>query len=124
MPAAKVYTHDGRTMTLRQWSEEPGPKGLGLSLDTIRKRVELGKTIGEAISQPLGPAKGGSRHRKRLTIEQATAVTERLEQRAAAQVRETLHALSPAELLTRLGYDCEDAGLVPAGRLLLLRGAA
>lgn len=124
MPAAKVYTHDGRTMTLRQWSEEPGPQKLGLSLDTIRKRVELGKSIGEAISQPLGPAKGGSRPRKRLTVEQVTAIAERLEQRAAEQVRETLTALSPADLLTRLGYVVEDAGLVPAGRLLLLRGAA
>lgn len=43
---------------------------------------------------------------------------------AAAQVRETLAALSPADLLTRLGYVVEDAGLVPAGRLLLVRGAA
>ena len=137
MPAAKVYTHDGRTMTLRQWSEEPGPKKLGLSLDTIRKRVELGKSIGEAISQPLGPAKGGRRSTRRgLLPEVAAQVAETIEthvkrakaRRAAesdaVQASETLPALSPAEALTRLGYVVEDAGLVPAGRLLIVRGAA
>lgn len=41
-----------------------------------------------------------------------------------AEVRETLAALSPVELLTRLGYVVEDAGLVPAGRLLLVREVA
>ena len=42
---------------------------------------------------------------------------------AAEQVCDALTALPPAELLTHLGYVVEDAGVVPAGRLLLIRGA-
>lgn len=49
------------------------------------------------------------------------AKARRASESAAEQVRETLAALSPADLLTRLGYAVEDAGLVPAGHLLIVR---
>lgn len=158
--AGQTYTHGGETLTLAGWAAKPAVAALGLSAQAIRSRVEVGWTVGDALTTPKGsprpptsaptsaprkstkPRDEGPRKRpvqrgRKATPEAVQRVAEAIEERAAVptptrrrigdapaaeQVRETLSALSPADLLTRLGHVVEDAGLVPAGRLLLVRG--
>lgn len=43
-----VLIHDGKEMTLTQWSQE-----LGINPSTIRHRLRLGWTVGRALSEPV-----------------------------------------------------------------------
>lgn len=134
----QTYTHEGKTLTLGGWAREPG---VTLSEQALRSRVERGWTIADALATPKGaprpstspakrraPSKGTPKSVWKASPEQVTAAAERIEHRAerslVEDVRATVASVPVAELLTRLGYVVEDAGLVPAGRLLLVRGAA
>lgn len=45
----RVYTHDGRTMILKDWARE-----LGITYLALFKRIERGWSFAEAISRPIG----------------------------------------------------------------------
>lgn len=135
----KTYTNGFQTLTLEGWAKTPEVAALGLSAQALRSRIEHGWTLADALSTPKGAPRPGTSATKKSTKprdeeprkksivsprKRAPMPVPELEEASAEQVRETLTALSPADLLTRLGYVVEDAGLVPAGRLLLLRGAA
>lgn len=46
----RYYDHDGRSMTLTEWSKE-----LNVSPTSLKARLRKGMTIGEVISEPIGP---------------------------------------------------------------------
>lgn len=116
-------------------------QALGLTAQAIAGRIEGGWTVEDALTTPKGAPRPATSARtkpakpdpapKRRPIADAVKLGKSIERaqanaraRAAGDdVREMLTQLSPAELLTRLGYPVEDAGIVPAGRLLLVRGA-
>lgn len=44
----RYLTHDGRTMTMAQWSRETG-----IGFGTLRKRIEAGWSVASALTTPL-----------------------------------------------------------------------
>lgn len=49
VPRAKLYTHNGESLTAKQWSDR-----LGVNVDTIYQRLSKGWTIERALTVPLG----------------------------------------------------------------------
>lgn len=140
MPKIVKHAHNGKTLTLKEWAQEPEAKGL--SLATLRDRVNSRRlTIAQALEEaPATSAAKPVRTAKRAKVaasSKAAAVTKAkvatldehiakrrafiTERRADAHVTEIGSAEHAASVLKRLGYVVEDAGLVPAGRLILVR---
>jgi hypothetical protein len=93
MGVPRMVEWRGETVELRKLAEEAG-----LAMSTVRQRIDtLGWSIEEALATPA-----------RRKVEKATAASA---------------APTPIDVLSRLGYIVEDAGRVPAGTLILVRGA-
>lgn len=150
VPKITMVEHEGVTKPLSEWATEAGlgretlrkrlDGGMSMS-EALAKPVTKGGRPPSAQPSEAAAQKRAERARKaepkpdpapkRRPIADAVKLGKSIERaqanaraRAAGDdVREMLTQLSPAELLTRLGYPVEDAGIVPAGRLLLVRGA-
>lgn len=119
-----VIEHDGETKTLTEWA-----KAAGMGVETLRQRLKAGDSMKDALSRPV--TRGG---RPRTATPSKAAVQKRAERAREREPKPTATTVRPptndatvpdvALVLTRLGYVVEDAGLVPAGRLLLVRVAA
>ena len=151
MAGAKRHEHDGENLTIREWKERftvadgLTDAAIGMRLTAGWSvpdafNTPKGKPRPGPAEKPTMEAKRGMRSRAKETLDATVEATRGKrgplplpaphvtpEARALGlrslgdEVRETMQALSPAELLTRVGYDAEDAGLVPAGRLILVR---
>lgn len=146
---ATMITHQGETKPLAAWAKEAG-----MATETLRKRLAKDLPMRAALTLPVKrtgrpqvetPSKAAAQkraERARRPIGDAVRLgksIERAQARARAMVAppsgpgilegdgdgrgpEALSGL--AATLARLGYVVEDAGLVPAGRLLLVRSEA
>jgi hypothetical protein len=118
VPKVTMVEHEGVTKPLGQWAREAG-----MDTETLRCRVKAGWSFAKALSTPVmspresGALSSGPGKTRRTRASKAPVPT------PAEAVRDVLASVPVVELLTRLGYSAEDAGLVPAGRLLLIRGA-
>jgi hypothetical protein len=108
MPAK---TYDGKT--IKEWAASADNKH-GLPISTIKSRLRTGMDISAALAPK---AKGKIRRKKDEGVGGRDAPL-------VARVRDALTALPAVELLQRLGYPAEDAGTVPAGQLIVVRGEA
>lgn len=118
---ATMITHQGETKPLAEWAKEAG-----LKPETLRKRLAKDLPMRAALTLPV-------KRTGRPQVETPSKATQqKRDQRARrpgilegdgdGRGPEALSGL--AATLTRLGYVVEDAGLVPAGRLLLVRSEA
>lgn len=120
----RMIEHAGETKSLAEWA-----KSAGLERETLRKRLANGDSMHDALTRPV-TRNGRPPHAnpsKAALQKRAERAREREPKFTATTVRPpTNDATVPdvALVLTRLGYVVEDAGLVPAGRLLLVRVAA
>jgi hypothetical protein len=135
MSRAKFYEHEGEKLTTKQLADRAVE---GVTQSLIGIRLAKGWTVEEAITIPNGESRPNRKNGRPLVEAPSRETQARREQRAErAREREpkltattvrppTNDATLPdvALVLTRLGYVVEDAGLVPAGRLLLVRAAA
>lgn len=136
MPKIVKHAHNGKTLTLKEWAKEPEAKGL--SLTTLRDRVNTRRmTIAQALEETPRPrphatpsksakatAKSATTPAKVATLDEHIAKRARIPariHRVDAHITEIGSAEHAASVLKRLGYVVEDAGIVPAGRLILVR---
>lgn len=132
---AAKHTHNGKTLTIDEWLREPEAKGLTKS--ALKSRIHgKGLSLSEALAMPRGRAqakvtapagkpKRTARKRGDATLDEHIAKRAKREP-AIGQV--PLVAIGSCEhaalVLTRLGYVVEDVGVVPSGRLLVVREQA
>lgn len=121
MPA-KMHKHNGHERSLKDW-QESAENVHGLKLSTIRSRVVgMGMSIGAALAEPM------VRKQARSTRGPAMKAPDTPPKRASAIGEVRTVAVGTCEhaalVLTRLGYVVEDAGVVPAGRVLVVREQA
>jgi hypothetical protein len=128
---AKTHTHNGKTLTIEEWANEPEVHSLGVTRDMIWKRLQQGWKLQDALSQPKGH-KVPKRARIAEQLEEAVrpskpkpspkpSKAKTLEQdalEALDAVRE-LGPLSPAEILTELGFTVRQIR-VPVGVALIV----
>jgi len=115
----KQHTHNGTTKTLKEWvASEANVHHLEFA--TVKSRVYGGMSIGDALASQRGarPAKAPVSSKK---VARHAPAPKRLTPSVSEVVREALTSVPIVELLERLGYVVEDAGVVPVGRLILVR---
>lgn len=136
---ARKYSWGGRELTWEQWAREPEVAKLGLSRQTLRARHVNKWTIAEALTTPKGEKPARLLERRAATAPQPPKAAKPRAQSAggeaarrsssskdaapATAVREVLAAFDPLDLLRRVGFDVEDLGRAPAGRLFVVRDA-
>lgn len=143
MPKVTMIEHGGETKPLGAWADQAG-----LGRETLRKRLAAGMSMKDALTKTPGrggrpkvaePTKATQARREQrarakapldATVEATRGVrgplprlldvarAKGVAERAIVEMGSADHA---AEVLARLGYDVEDAGIVPAGRLILVR---
>lgn len=146
MPKVTMIEHDGVTRPLSEWADQAG-----LGRETLRKRLSAGMSMADALTKTPGrggrpkvaepskatQARREQRARAKDTLDATVEATRgkrgplpRLLDVARAKgvavggparVVEMGSAVHAAEVLKRLGYEVEDAGIVPAGHLILVR---
>lgn len=110
---AKIHSHEGHSLTLRQWAQRPEVIARGIDEMTLRKRMSYGWSIARALTELPSSARRvrfEDGHTERVTV--------------ADEVRSELRSVGPTDLLNRLGWPTEDLGEHPEGRLLLLKRRA
>lgn len=131
-PRGQLLAWNGEKRTAYAWAQDPRVQKLGLTGTGIAFRVKRGWTDEEALTtpkgetppriaaetpRPHGPARGTKLSKPRASRSAPPSS-------AAEEVRATLTALDPVELLRRLGWDVEELGETPVGRVVVVKGAA
>lgn len=151
MPRAKVYEHEGEKLTTKQLAsravEGVGQELIGIRLSkgwTVEEAITIpngesrpNRKNGRPLIDAPSPKTQARREQRARASEMLEATVEAtrgkrgplprllevarakgVAERAIVEMGSADHA---AEVLARLGYDVEDAGIVPAGRLILVR---
>lgn len=121
MVAPKMITHEGRTLSISDWSRQPEIKALGLTMKTIASRLARGASPKEALTSPRHQGRPMEHSQPRAKKGSAgSALAETVKR--AEPVRTIEHVIRrspPAELLVAAGYSVTETKC-PRGVVLIV----